>query len=157
MAKKPTRTTYVKGYVGSRYASQKAGNSSQALQRQFANNMKEILGSLQEFIDEVRDICPEVLVDALEPTLGKAIEYCPEDTGTLRASAFLESEMLANRATAIIGFGDKGQPDYAIYVHEMPYKHAEPTRSKFLQSALDEDYYQIIGAIPKLIRERMGT
>lgn len=83
----------------------------------------------------------EVLKQALQPTLDKAIMYCPVKTGALRKSAYLEVRRagLLRGWQAEIGFGRGGVPNYAIYVHEVPYKHKDPTRWKFLQAALQED------------------
>ena len=147
----------VKPFMGSRYnrASHSAGRLD--LQRQFQQNVQGILGALTEFTEGVKNIVPDVLVEALEPTFGKALEYCPIEDGTLRDSGYLEAEKRRGGSIVAIGFGKGGQPDYAIYVHELPYRHEEPTRSKFLEAALDEDYYQIVTSIPRLIRERAGT
>lgn len=145
------------GYMGSRYSRASQSGSMQALTAQFNQEMNEILEAFDEFTSDVEGFMPEVLVDALEPTFGKALEYCPEDSGALRASGYLEVEKYRGGSRAVIGFGKGGQPDYAIYVHEMPYAHAEPTRAKFLQSALDEDYFSIVSSIPRLVRQRAGT
>lgn len=147
----------LKSFMGSRYTRVSQNASQQALQAQYKASMNDLLENLAEFIAEVRGMVPGVLVDALEPTLGKAMEYCPQDTGALRDSAYLEEEVSRGNAVVAIGFGKGGQPGYAIYVHELPYKHEAPTRSKFLQAAIDEDYYTILNAVPRLIRERAGT
>jgi hypothetical protein len=83
----------------------------------------------------------EVLRAALAPTLRKAISYTPVKTGALRKSAYLEvrRQGLLGGYQAEIGFGKGGVPSYAIIVHEVPNKHTEPTRWKFLQAALEED------------------
>jgi hypothetical protein len=134
-----------------------AGGSEQELNRQFQESLDDILTNLRSFIQEVDGITPDVLIEALEPTFGKSLERCPEKTGALRASGYLESRKYYRGAEVEIGYGRGGKPDYAVFVHEMPYQHAEPTRDKFLQSALDEDYFTILTAIPRLIREAAGT
>lgn len=128
-------------------------------ERAFQVSMGAILSDLQAFIAELdSEIVPGVLVEALEPTLGKAIEYCPVDSGALVASAYLEVEKYRGNPTVYLGFGRGGNPSYALAVHERTdVRHAEPTRAKFLQSALDEDYYSILNSIPRLIREYSGT
>lgn len=144
-------------FMGSRYTRASQGATRAQLQAQFKENMGEILSALDEFIQDVKGMCPDVLVEALEPTLGKAIEYCPIKSGALRESAYLEAEQSRGGTVVAIGFGRGGQPDYAIYVHELPRQHEEPTRYKFLETALDEDYWSILNSIPTLIRERAGT
>lgn len=144
-------------FMGSRYVRASQSGSTQALQAQFRANLGAILKDLKEFTDDVKGFIPSVAIDVLEPTFGKALEYCPEDTGDLRASGYLEEETRRGHTQVAIGFGKGGKPDYAIYVHELPYAHEAPTRYKFLEAALDEDYFSIVNAIPRLIRERAGT
>jgi hypothetical protein len=147
----------IRSHMGSRYKRASQSATSQALQDQFRSNMADITENLTEFVEGVKAGAGEVLVEALEETFGKALEYCPEDSGTLKDSAYLEAETRRGKSVCAIGFGRGGQPDYAIYVHELPYQHDAPTRSKFLEAALDEDYFAILNKIPKLIRERAGT
>lgn len=144
-------------FMGSRYVRNTQGASTQALTAQFRQQIGGILDALGEFIDDFDNLVPEAIVEVLEPTLGKAIEYCPKKTGELVDSAYLEVDSVRRKHVVAIGFGKGGQPDYAVFVHEMPFKHEEPTRSKFLQAALDEDYFQIIQDIPRALRERAGT
>lgn len=144
-------------YLGSRYVRKTQNASAQALQAQFRQEVGEILDAFSDFVSDFEDIVPEVLVDVLEPTFGKALEYCPKDSGALEASGYLEVESRRGKHEIAIGFGRGGQPDYAIFVHEMPFRHEEPTRSKFLQTALDEDYYQMLMEVPRQLRARAGT
>lgn len=147
----------VRSGMGSRYVRDSQSPLIKTLSKQFRASMAEIMQGLEEFVEDIHEGAADILADALEPTFGKAIEYCPEDTGALRDSAYLETEKFRGRASCQIGFGRGGQPDYAVIVHELPYAHEPPTRSKFLQSALDEDYYQILNRVPRLLRERAGT
>lgn len=82
---------------------------------------------------------PEILREALEPTFEKSKEYCPKDTGNLVNSGFLEIQESRNGAQAAMGYARGGNPHYAVYVHEIPRYHKEPTRWKWLQAALQED------------------
>lgn len=82
---------------------------------------------------------PEILREALEPTFEKSKEYCPKDTGKLVNSGYLEVQHSRGGAQAAIGYAKGGSPQYAIYVHEVPRFHPEPTRWKWLQFALQED------------------
>jgi hypothetical protein len=146
-----------KPFVGSRYIRSSQGAAAGALQRQFRQNMDGLLGSLSKFFSDFKEATPDALVEILEPTLGKAITYCPEDTGTLRSSAYLEAETQRGKAVVAIGFGRGGQPSYAIFVHELPYQHDAPTTYKFLERAVDEDYQSIVAQTPKVLRELAGT
>lgn len=134
-----------------------AGGAQQALNAGFQQSMEEILGNLREFISFLDGVTPDILIEAVEPTFGKALDYCPVEHGDLRASGYLESRAYRGGAEVEVGFGRGGKPDYAIYVHEIPASHEAPTRDKFLESAFDEDYFSIIGALPRLIREAAGT
>jgi hypothetical protein len=146
----------IKSYQPSR--SRKVGVSKLELERSFQRNLRGILDNLEDFVNEIKqEVVPEVLVDALEPTLAKAISYCPAKSGELRDSAYLEVQKGRGGSTVALGFGKDGQPDYTVYVHEMPYRHESPTRPKFLEVALDEDYYSILNSIPGLIKARAGT
>lgn len=132
-------------------------SSEAALNRQFNASMGEVMGNLNDFIRHMEDVSPDIVADALEPTFGKAIDYCPKDTHELVNSAFLETENFRGGARCVIGFGRGGKPSYAIYVHEMPYNHQAPTRSKFLEAAVDEDLETIKRSIPQIVRGYAGT
>jgi hypothetical protein len=134
-----------------------AGGSQQALNAQFQASLNDVMSNLNAFIDEVDGIVPDVLIESLEPTFGKALEYCPEKSGRLRNSGYLEARKYYKGAEVEIGFGRGGNPDYAIFVHEMPFYHEPPTRGKFLQAALEEDYFSILTSIPRLLREATGA
>jgi hypothetical protein len=138
----------VRSFVGSRVNRAPTNGSKFAITNRSRAGIGSILDNLNRFIQGVRDVCPEVLIEALEPTMDKAIEYCPVKDGTLRSSAYLETEQFRGRSVAAMGFAKGGQPNYAIYVHEMPYQH---------EAALDEDYNDITRRVPELIRARMGT
>jgi hypothetical protein len=133
------------------------GGSQSALRDQFNASMGNVLHNLGVFIRHMHDVGPEILEEALRPTFGKSQVYCPVQDGNLRASGYVESKRTSEGAEAEIGYGRGGLPGYAIYVHELPAAHEEPTRDKFLQAALDEDYFAIINRIPLLVREAAGT
>jgi len=151
--------TRISSFMGHKQikATMSSSASRQALNQQFQASMRDVLGNLKAFIDELDAVSPAILVEALEPTLGKAIEYCPIDTGDLRKSAYLEARRFRGRSEVEIGFGRGGHPHYAVFVHEMPIPRQPPTRSQFLRAAVDEDYYTILNSIPRMIREWAGT
>jgi hypothetical protein len=82
---------------------------------------------------------PKILLEAMEPTFGKSKVYCPKDTKALVNSGYLEARETKNGAEVAIGYARGGTPFYAVYVHEVPRFHKDPTRWKWLQFALQED------------------
>ncbi|MEB3025829.1 hypothetical protein, partial [Parvimonas sp. M13] len=123
----------------------------------YRNSMDACLKELSRFIDHMGGVSAECCVEALEETFGKALEYTPQDTGDLRASGYLEAETFRGNAVAVIGFGRGGNPSYAVYVHEMPFAHKAPTRSKFLQAALDEDMGEIESKLAASVKYASGV
>lgn len=144
-------------HMGSRQMRTSYGASSNALTSAFRDSMGTILGEYDRFVEHIEGVTPDILKEAIRPTLDKAIRYCPKDSGDLAASAYLEVESRRGAHVVAIGFGKGGQPGYAIYVHEMPYKHDAPTRSKFLQAAIEEDYGIFSNRVPQLIKAAAGT
>lgn len=86
-----------------------------------------------------------VVLAALTPTFDKSKVYCPKDKGwadplSLVNSARLTITKKGDTVSASISYGAKGVPFYAVFVHEiMRYRHAPPTRAKFLEAAIKED------------------
>jgi hypothetical protein len=153
---RPTRITTFMGRKQIRANTANSGSQS-ALNQQFQSSLAEILQGLREFIAHMDNVSPDVLIEALEPTLGKSLVYCPQKTGSLKASAYLEARKYRGGAEVELGYGRGGRPDYALYAHEMPYWHEPPTRNQFLRAALDEDYFSILSSLPRLFREAAGT
>lgn len=120
---------------------------------------KVITDNFQEIADHVGKVyAPKVLYDALVPTLRLAKKYTPKDTRALVRSGFLEIDYNSASPRVVIGFGRRGLPHYAITVHErVDLKHAEPTRSKFLLAALEEDSALIRRRIIKGFQEFSKT
>lgn len=137
----------------------RAGDASAAgsLGRTARAQFNEIQDNFQAFIDHLEQETPEALKEALEPTFEKSKVYCPKDKGDLVDSAYLEVVKFRNGARVEMGYAKGGNPDYAIFVHEMPYRHEAPTRSKFLETAVDEDYYNILTRVAQLIKFASGT
>lgn len=144
-------------HMGSRQMRASYGASSNALTAGFRDSLAAVLKNYEAFVDHMEDATPRVLRAAMEPTLNKAVAYCPSDSGELRASKFLEVESRRGHHMVAIGFGKGGKPGYAVFVHEMPYAHVAPTRRKFLQTALDEDFEAFTSRVPQLLRQAAGT
>lgn len=118
--------------------------SSAQYTRQIREQVKEIEDALSEFADAVEEQSPEIVENALRPTFEKSQKYTPVSSGKLRRSGFLEVSTSGKKTTATIGYGKGGRPNYTVFVHERTdLKHKEPTRAKFLQAALEEDFHQI--------------
>lgn len=129
-----------KGRVGRVGARTDASGIHLAYERGVQQSLKQVLMELNRFVDHVDDQSVEVLREALEPTFEKSQEYCPEDTGDLKRSGYLETRTFRGQAAVEIGYGKGGFPHYAALVHERTdFFHAPPTRAKFLQAALEED------------------
>lgn len=131
-------------------------SSAAQLGRALKGPLQEIARDFRDYVNKLKGFLPEDLAQALEPTLELAKKYCPKDTGALVASAYLELGTFRGLVMVEIGFAKGGDPDYAIYVHEIPYQHAAPTSDKFLQRAIDEDYFNIVQRVTDIVRARMG-
>lgn len=102
--------------------------------------MKVLTEELKDIFDQIEGASAEITKEALEPTFEKSKYYCPKDTEALVNSAYLEVNTFRGKPQVEMGYGRGGTPRYAPYVHEMTtYQHAFPTRSKFLEAAIDED------------------
>lgn len=118
-----------------------------------------IMEAFQEFCDDLEEVVlPSVMVAALEPTLQLSQVYVPVDTGELKESGYLEEVRRGKgSARAEIGYGKNGQAPYALYVHEMTdIPHKAPTSAKYLERAIDEDYFAILNRIVKGVKESTG-
>lgn len=105
-----------------------------------AQTSKELTESLLDILTQFQDASPEIMIEALEPTLALAQEYVPFDTGELYNSAYLEDTSTKTIPRVEIGYARRGRPYYAMYVHEMVHiPHQAPTRAKWLQAAVMED------------------
>lgn len=120
-------------------------------------SIRGILDNLYGLVRHLEAEGPEILVEALQPAFDKSQVYCPKKTGALRESGYLRAESFRGGARAAIGYAAGGAPNYAIIVHELPYTHEAPTRNKFLQAAIDEEYANMQNAVPRLVRQAAGT
>lgn len=100
---------------------------------------------------------PEVLMDALRPTFEKSQRIVPVDTGDLKESGYLEYVASKGGVQVEMGYAYRGNPHYAVYVHETPMNHKSPTQWKFLQQPLEEDARNIEQAITKSLATAAGV
>ncbi len=134
----------VRGRVGN----PRSRGSGSDVRRAAAKAMESAEYKMARIIKKIKDATPEALEYALEPMFDKSWYYVPVDTGELKLSGFLEAEQTPRGATAVIGYAADGNPNYAVFVHEMiGYKHEAPTRSKFLEAAMYEHLDEVLPRI----------
>ena len=109
-------------------------------QQQSRAQMAGIIKQYESFINALEGVTPTAVEAMLRPTFEKALRYTPVKTGALKASGRMEVKSTASGARGEIKFGGGATLYYAPIVHESTWlAHKEPTRSKFLQAALEED------------------
>lgn len=119
--------------------------------------MKSIMADLQYIIDETEGTTPEIMKEALEPTLELSAKYCPKDTGALVNSRYLEVTSFRGKPTVEMGYAKGGKPSYAAYVHEMvQIPHKAPTQAKFLERAVNEDIGNVIDRVVQGYQQLLG-
>lgn len=103
-------------------------------------DMSKILARYSELTKNLHANTPDVLINALTPAFDKSQEYVPVKTGDLANSGVLSAEIAgADEAEASITYGS-AEIWYAAQVHEYVWlNHKAPTRSKYLQAALEEE------------------
>lgn len=147
-----------KATVGRSRLTKSVGASEAAFTTSVKEQMQGIIDEYNSFIDYVDGVTPDIILEALKPTGELAQEYCPFRTGILRSSYYLEKQQRKGFSEVEIGFAKGGFPDYAVFVHEnLEAKHEEPTRAKFLQSALEEDWPNVYDRIIQGIKEATGV
>ena len=105
--------------------------------------MEEIINQYSKFIKGLEDITPEVLESAMQPIFDKSQEYVPKATLALMKSGRLTVTKGPN-PRAEITYGD-AIAWYAALVHEQVWlNHAPPTRAKYLQAAMEEEFDSLL-------------
>ena len=131
-------------------------SSAAELGRALKPVLDEIGRDFRDYVRQLQGVLPDDLIDALSPTMALSLVYVPKLTGELAESAYLEKVAFRGSARVEMGYGKGGEPDYAIYVHEIPYRHAAPTSDKFLEKAINEDWANVVQRITDRIRGRLG-
>ena len=110
--------------------------------------MAQIIKQYADLIGKLKGATPEILKQALMPTFKRAQYYVPEDTGVLWESGKVTVEIGKHgKPVGSITFGST-EAWYAALVHEYVWlNHQAPTRSKYLQAAMEEN----IGDMLKLL------
>jgi len=111
-------------------------------------SMSEIIRKYSQIVSRLKGVTPDILLGAMQPIYEKSQMYCPFKTGALRGSGTLRiTEQTNNRVKAVISYGGPSVP-YAAIVHErMDLNHEAPTRAKFLQSAMEEEFDSLLAHI----------
>lgn len=132
--------------VGYKRLPSSASSGQKAAGKEFTqstrSSMEAVLTRFRDFINSLKGATPEALEMALTPTFEKSQTYCPQDTGALLESGDLTSGISTGGVVyARISYGSStGIIHYAPIVHERTDLHHEsPTRSKWLQAAVEED------------------
>lgn len=126
--------------------------------QQMNAQVKALKDDLEYIMEQFENVTPEIAKESLEPTLALAKTYTPHKTGALRDSGYVEIVGFRGQPRVEIGFAKGGNPRYAVLVHEMvEVPHAAPTRSKFLEAAVNEDVDNIIDRVADGYRRFMGV
>lgn len=156
MAKKSVRRNILAN-VGKQRLGRVVYDSDPAFFDAMQASSKAITDALLGILKGMEDVSEDIILEALEPTFEKAKMYCPKDTHALVNSAYLEKVGFRGRPRVEIGFARGGFPHYAAVVHEaLEFKHASPTRAKFLEQAVMEDLDAIRDRIAAGYREFMN-
>lgn len=117
-----------------------------------------VLQNYEDLVKGLREVTPEVLYEALEPTFELSQKYVPVDTGKLKASGFLEMDQNPRNPRVVMGYGRGGDPTYAASVHErVDYRHKDPTKAKYLLTAIEEDANEIQQRIIRGYKQATGN
>lgn len=123
------------------WAKKSMGNAKQ--------DMAQIIRRYESLIKNLEGVTPTVLYNALLPVFNRSQVYVPKKTGALMDSGRLDVFPAGpgGKTTASITYGGKDAP-YAAIVHEGTWmNHAAPTRSKFLQAALEEELDAVMSSL----------
>lgn len=122
--------------------------------------VSNLMRNINRWSKHVMENADAVLYNAMVPAYNRSRLYCPKDTKLLVNSSVLATTVAGERggqATVSLSYGAGGAVWYAIYTHEMiSYKHAAPTRAKFLESAIREQMSQIRTDLYKGARDLSG-
>ena len=141
----------VKASVGRKRIPKNLDPAKAGYQRAINKQFKEIMDDLNSVIEAVGEQHGEAMVVAMTPIFDRSQELVPIDEGPLKASGYLELSDQVKGSIVEIGYAKAGKPEYAVFVHEMVMlNHKAPTQAKFLQQAIEEQFFQIL---PRLAKE----
>ena len=119
--------------------------------------LKEVSRNLSAAFDSIEGVTEEAIREAAEQIFHRSQVLVPVDTGALKQSGFIDVHSKPGSVEAVIGYGEGGEPPYAILVHEILDKHHDaPTGAKFLEQAGNEMARDIQGIVAKHIKKVLG-
>jgi len=134
----PPTPSVFRAHVGSG-TRKSTGSSPYAMAQQARKDFAQISKNWSNMVLQIKARAPEIMVYALKPTFDLSQKYVPKKTHALQNSGYIEITDVGNRPRVEVGYGKGGVPPYAAIVHEkIEYKHQHPTRSKFLQAAMEQ-------------------
>jgi len=126
--------------------------------RQVNAGMKAIQDDLLYIIQQFEDVTPEAMLEAMQPIFDESQVLVPVDTGRLKESGYIEIVEFRGNPKVEIGYAKGGDPDYAVYVHEMiEIPHKPPTQAKFLEKAVNDGMGSLIDTLAAQYKEFMGA
>lgn len=145
----------LKAPVGLRRIPVTTRSSQAAATRATRAQMKGVLKNLEDAVQQIKKLTPQALRAGLEVIYDQSQIYVPRATGRLAASGEMEVSKFGDRIIGTISYGKGGNPQYAVFVHEMiEVYHEPPTRAKFLQTAIDERTPDAIEKIVEFLKVR---
>lgn len=122
----------------------------------FTLDTKAITAKLGKFTDGIIPVIRQAMNEEAEITMTRSKEdYVPVDTGNLRSSGQVETEIQGESVTTQLGFGGAAA-DYAIYVHEINKNYRNGKQWKYLETPLKEDLPRINDGIAKAVEDFIG-
>ncbi len=119
--------------------------------------MKVVQRNMVKVISHIEGVTAEAIRFGLQPIFDKSQLYVPVDTGDLKRSAFIEVRKGASGLSAAIGYARYGRPNYAALVHErLDFRHAPPTRAKFLEGAVNEHIGDFERRVVRFMQKNTG-
>lgn len=102
--------------------------------------MAQVIANYSNLIRHLKGVTPQVLQNAMMPVFRRSQIYVPKKSGALMESGELNVYPTTTGAGAEITYGGTKAP-YAAIVHEFVWlNHNSPTRAKFLQQAMEEEF-----------------
>ena len=135
-----------------------AGYSYSGFSKSAQVSMATIIARYETLINRLRGITPTALRDAMTPVFNKSQVYVPKKTGALMDSGELNVYPLAGDvASAEIVYGNE-EAWYAALIHEAVWlNHAAPTRAKYLQNAMEEEFDAFLSSVAADYGPAMGS
>lgn len=122
----------------------------------FTLDTKAITAKLGKFTDGIIPVIRQAMNEEAEITMTRSKEdYVPVDTGNLRSSGQVETEIQGESVTTRLGYGGAAA-DYAVYVHEINKNYRNGKQWKYLETPLKEDLPRINDGIAKAVEDFIG-